>query len=191
MHATAHDSARRIEVSTYMPRALRIAVAVVGAGACILVIAELGRALWPPSFLTLFFGIIVVGGLNVGLSFVAAAFLAPNVRWAFTPGSLTIETELSGRTDVHTFARNAFSAVTVREVSEDSGPNSFRLDCTLADPARARVLFPQTRPALAVFSFLWAPWRSVGKTPDLLKTLASPSFPTRAEAEAALAMLER
>ncbi len=179
-----------IEVSTYLPDVTRIALAVVGAGVCVLVVWELWRGFWPPSVFSLFFGVILFGGVSVGLVFVAGAILAPNMRWTFTRGMVKVEAELHGRTEAHAFSRRSFREVKIAEVSNDSGPDTFRLDCTLADPKQAGALFERHRSKLAVLAFLVSPLRSARDRNYLLKTLRSPEFQTREDAQAALALLE-
>lgn len=173
-----------------MPTALRGLMSIAGAAVCILVVVDLGRALWPPSFLTVFFGIIVAGGIGVGSSFVAGGLLAPNIRWSFSPGQVHIEAELYGRSESHTFARHAFESIAILEVSSDSGRNTFQLACCLAEPARSGPLFPKHRTPLSILAFVLSPARTLRDPRYLLTTLHSPDFHSREAAEAAVAILE-
>jgi hypothetical protein len=161
-----------------MPTAIRGLMIAAGAAACVLVVVELGRALWPPSFLTVFIGIIVAGGL-----------LAPNIRWSFSPGQVHIETELFGRSESHTFAKHAFESIAILEVSNDSGANTFQLACSLAEPARSGPLFPKHRTPLSILAFVLSPARTLRDPRYLLTTLHSPDFHSRESAEVALALL--
>jgi hypothetical protein len=185
-----HARGAPIEVSTYLPGVLRIALAVIGAGVCILLVWELWRGLWPPNVFSLFFAVIVFGGVSVGLTFVAGAVLAPNVRWKFTRGAVTVEAELNGENETHTFTRRSFSEVKIVEVSNDSGPDTFRLDCTLMDPTQAGRLFGRHRSRLATLMFIVSPFRSARYRDLVLRSLRSPEFKTREDAKAALALLE-
>lgn len=179
-----------IEVSICFPTAIRGLMATAGAAACVLVVMELGRALWPPTLLTLFFGIIVFGGLSVGCSFVAGGLFAPNVRWSFTPGQVRIEAELFGRYEVHAFPKDAFGSIAVCEISGDSGEATFQLACILIEPARFGPLFARHRMPLPILAFVLSPARALTNPGYLLTTLHSPEFHSRASAESAIALLK-
>jgi hypothetical protein len=189
MNLTSGASTERVEVSTHMPTAIRGLMIAAGAAACVLVVVELGRALWPPSFLTVFIGIIVAGGIGVGSAFVAGGLLSPNIRWSFSPGQVHIETELFGRSESHTFAKHAFESIAILEVSNDSGANTFQLACSLAEPARSGPLFPKHRTPLSILAFVLSPARTLRDPRYLLTTLHSPDFHSRESAQAALALL--
>lgn len=103
---------------------------------------------------------------------------------------MTVEAELNGLTETLTFSRRSFSDVKIAEVSNDSGPNTFGLDCTLADTAHAGRLFERRRSRLTLLAFVVSPFRSARYRDYLQKTLRSPEFQTRVHAQAARAMLE-
>jgi hypothetical protein len=197
MMASTTDESKQIRVSAGMPNILRIGLGLAGALICAVTILELGGGLWPPSFLTLFFGIIVVGGSSLGLAIMLHAAFAPDTIWTFAPGSVTIELILRGRSETHRFERSAFSALSIAEVPGDSSPTTYRLDCRLADPSAAFQHFPNQRLFFALspfittspFALIWN--RLLGQTrrPES-EHLHSPAFHSLKAAEAARAVLD-
>ena len=190
MQVASRASTEDIEVSIYFPTAIRGLMVTAGAAACVVVVMELGRALWPPTLLTSFFGIIVFGGVSVGCSFVAGGLFTPNVRWSFTPGQVRIEAELFGRSEVHAFPKDAFGSIAICEISGDSGEATFQLACSLIEPARSGPLFARHRVPLSILAFVLSPARAVRNPGYLLTTLHSPEFHSRDSAESAIALLK-
>ena len=103
MEATPHAPGEPIVLSQIMPTPIRLIFGGVGLAGTILLLVGLGPALWPPSFLTLFCGIIVLGGLSVTLAFVACSALGPDQTWEISPGKLTITYQLFNQTSVKTY----------------------------------------------------------------------------------------
>lgn len=190
MQIAPSASSEKIEVSTYFPTAIRGLMVMVGAAACVLVVVELGRVLWPPTLLTLFFGLIVFGTMSIGFSFVAGGLFAPNVRWSFSPGQVRIAAELFGRTEVHTFKKDSFESIAIRENTGDSGEATFQLACSLTELTKFGPLFARHRKPLSILTFVLSPARAVSDPGCLLTTLHSPEFHSRDSAESAIALLK-
>ncbi|WP_421760286.1 hypothetical protein [Devosia sp.] len=106
-----------------MHNALRVFLIVCGLIVLVLTLGELGRGLWPPSFVSLFFLIIVVGAFSVGVPMIAAGLLAPAATWTVAKGRIDIElrTPFSARTV--SITPGAVADFELREIEWDSsGP---------------------------------------------------------------------
>jgi hypothetical protein len=114
-------------VAHAMPTLLRIVLIAAGLFAIVIPMHELGGGLWPPSFLTLFFGVIVCGGATVGLAFVAAGVYGETQRWRYEPHGLVVERH-GWRSVSHTrLAASDIVSIVVRRVENSEGPDSWRV----------------------------------------------------------------
>jgi hypothetical protein len=175
----------RVVVSQWMPLPLRIFLGAVGAFACIAVVWELGPALWPLSFLTLFFGFIVLGGISVGLCFLLGAIFGPEVTWMIEPGRLTIRATLRDAIDVQTYAACDLVSLEVKEHRDNDGPDTFDLIAITQDPIRQN-LGRTADIARNVILFVSLPLLNQSKAHAGKHTLRSPNFTSLDRAQAAV-----
>jgi len=179
-----------IIVSNAFPTPLRLIFGGVGMAGSTLLLVELGPALWPPNFLMLFFGFIILGGLSVTLSFAAASALAPNQTWEIRPGRLTIIYQLFNKTSVKTYELENLQGGQVRESYNSDGPNTYCLVFPLSLGKKVQTGLPGTPFLLAFMAFLRAPIIAfTGAPSELENSLSSPAFSKREDAEEALARL--
>jgi hypothetical protein len=175
----------RVVVSQLMPFPLRIFLGAVGAFACVAVVWELGPALWPLSFLTLFFGIIVLGGISVGLCFLLGAIFGPEVTWMVEPGRLTIRAKLHDTVDVQTYGTRDLVSLEVKEHRDNDGPDTFDLTAITRDPIRQN-LGEGADIARNVILFITLPLLNQSKARAEEHTLRSPNFTSLDRAQAAV-----
>lgn len=170
-----------IVVSRAMPRPLRVALVTIGVGICLLVVWELGRALWPPSFLTLFFGTIILGGWSVGGVAVLVGFYAPEERWSIRAGHLTVERAWGARRLQDEIPFAGISAMSVEE-SDGDGPTNYLLVATLHQPIDP--LPPEMTVGRILYGWIRRKRDATGRR------ITSPPFSTRQAAERAMALLQ-
>ena len=189
MEATSHAPGEPIVLSHIMPTPIRFLFGGVGVLGSILLLVELGPALWPPSFLTLFFGIIVLGGLSVTLAFVAGSALGPDQTWEIRPGKLTITYQLFNQTSVKTYALDDLDGCEVASSQYDSDAETYQLVCRLPLGRTVKTGLESTPILMAILAFLRAPIATSQGASYAETRLRSPDFSKREEAERALAHL--
>lgn len=190
MEATLHAQSDAIVVSDTFPAPMRLIFGGAGVAGSILLLVELGPAMWPPTFLTLFFGFIILGGLSVTLSFVMGSAFGPSQKWEIQPGQLTITYQLFNQTSVKTYGLDDLHAGEVRESYDSDGPNTYYIVCRLPLGRNVQTGLPSTPFLLKVEAFLRAPIATLsGATSELETSLMSPHFTKREDAEKALAYL--
>jgi hypothetical protein len=189
MEATPHAPGGPIVLSQIMPTPIRLIFGGVGLAGTILLLVGLGPALWPPSFLTLFFGIIVLGGLSVTLAFVAGSALSPDETWEIRPGQLAITYQLFNQTSVKTYALDDLDGCEVVNSSYDSDVETYQLVCRLPLGRMVKTGLESTPFLMAILAFLRAPFATSSGVPYTETRLRSPYFSKREEAERALAHL--
>jgi hypothetical protein len=172
-----------------MPTPIRLIFGGFGVAGTILLLVELGPALWPPSFLTLFFGIIVLGGLSVTLAFVTGAALGPDQTWEIRPGKLTITYQLFNQTSVKTYDLGDLESCDVTSSQYDSDVETFQLVCRLPLGRTVKTGLESTPLLMAILAFLRSPLQLSSRVPYAETRLRSPDFSKREEAERALAHL--
>ncbi|MFM1976807.1 MAG: hypothetical protein RL145_1653 [Pseudomonadota bacterium] len=189
MEAAPHVPDEPIVLSHIMPTPIRLIFGGLGVAGTVLLLVELGPALWPPSFLTLFFGFIVVGGLSVTLAFVAGAALGPDQMWEIRPGQLTVTYTLFNKTSVKTYRLADFESCDVAESHYDSDEQTYQLVCRLPLGKTVQTGLESTPLLMAILAFLRDPL-ATSRTNYLAETrLRSPNFSKREQAEKALAHL--
>lgn len=189
MEATPHTSGEPIILSHIMPTPIRLIFGGVGLALTILLLVELGPALWPPSFLTLFFGIIVLGGLSVTLAFVAGSALGPDQTWEIRPGQLTITYTLFNKTSVKTYRLADLESCDVAESQYDSDEQTYQLVCRLPLGKTVQTGLESTPLLMAILAFLRDPLATSSTIYRAETRLRSPDFSKREQAEKALAHL--
>ena len=189
MEATPHAPGEPIVLSQIMPTPIRLIFGGVGLAGTILLLVGLGPALWPPSFLTLFCGIIVLGGLSVTLAFVACSALGPDQTWEISPGKLTITYQLFNQTSVKTYDLHDLESCEVASSLNDSGVETYQLVCRLPLGKTVQTGLESTPLFLAILAFLIAPIATSQGVSYAETRLRSPNFSKREEAERALAHL--
>lgn len=189
MEATPHTPGEPIVLSHVMPTPIRLIFGGFGLAGTILLLVELGPALWPPSFLTLFFGIIVLGGLSVTLAFVAGSALGPDQTWEIRPGKLTITYQLFHQTSVKTYDLSDLESCDVASSQYDSDVETYQLVCRLPLGRTVKTGWESTPFLMAILAFLRAPLATSSGVPYAETRLRSPNFSKREEAERALAHL--
>jgi len=108
------------------------------AGLFVLVAApfELHRGLWPVTFATPIFAVIVFGGGIIGAVFLFGALFSPEDRFAIGPNAIIVERVRPLRPHRrYVLARGTVAEITLTETEWDSRPNSFglRLRLTAGD----------------------------------------------------------
>jgi hypothetical protein len=189
MEATPHAPGEPIVLAHIMPTPIRFLFGGVGVVGTILLLVELGPALWPPSFLTLFFGIIVLGGLSVTLAFVTGAALGPDQTWEIRPGKLTITYQLFNQTSVKTYDLSDLESCDVASSQYDSDVETYQLVCRLPLGRTVQTGLESTPFLMAILAFLRAPIATAQGVSYAETRLRSPDFSKREEAERALAHL--
>jgi hypothetical protein len=189
MEATPHAPGEPIVLSHIMPTPIRLIFGGVGAALSILLLVELGPALWPPSFLTLFFGFIVLGGLSVTLALVAGSALGPDQIWEIRPGKLTITYQLFNQTSVKTYELRDLESCDVASSQYDSDVETYQIVCRLPLGRTVKTGLESTPLLMAILAFLRAPIATAKGVSYAETRLRSPDFSKREEAERALAHL--
>ncbi|MBB5744887.1 hypothetical protein [Brevundimonas variabilis] len=178
-----------IVVSHVMPTPVRLLFGGIGAAGTLVLLIELGPAIWPPSLLSLFFGVILLGGLSVTLAFMAGSALGPDQTWEIRPGQLTITYSLFHQTSVRTWRLADLEDMDVVSSAYDSDTETWALACRLPPGRRVETGLASTPMLMTLLAFLRAPvstWRGDRPADD---RLVSPDFSRREAAEAALARL--
>lgn len=189
MEATPHAPGEPIVLSHIMPTPIRLIFGGVGAALSILLLVELGPALWPPSFLTLFFGFIVLGGLSVTLTFVAGSALGPDQTWEIRPGKLTITYQLFNQTSVKTYDLCDLESCDVASSQYDSDVETYQLVCRLPMGRTVKTGLESTPFLMAILAFLQNPIANSNGSRHAETRLRSPDFSKREKAERALVHL--
>ncbi len=189
MEATPHVPDEPIVLSHIMPTPIRLIFGGFGLAGTILLLVELGPALWPPSFLTLFFGVIVLGGLSVTLAFIAGSALGPDQTWEIRPGKLTITYQLFNRTSVKTYDLDDLESCDVARSQYDSDVETYQLVCRLPIGKTVQTGLESTPLLMAILAFLRAPIATSSGVSYAETRLRSPDFSKREEAEKARAHL--
>lgn len=189
MEATPHAPGEPIVLSHIMPTPIRLIFGGVGAALSILLLVELGPALWPPSFLTLFFGFIVLGGLSVTLALVAGSALGPDQTWEIRPGKLTITYQLFNQISVKTYDLRDLESCDVASSQYDSDVETYQIVCCLPLGRTVKTGLESTPFLMAILAFLQNPIANSNGPRHAETRLRSPDFSKREEAERALAHL--
>ena len=192
MEATAshaQDEAIVVSDNTF-PAPMRLIFIGLGIALSINLLVELGPALWPPTFLTLFFGFIILGGLSVMLGLVAFSAFGSTQKWEIQPERLTITYQLFNQTSVKIYGLEDLHEGEVRERYDSDGPNTYFLVFRLPLGRKVQTCLPSTPLLLAVEAFLSAPIATLrGATSERQTSLISPRFTKHEDAEKALAHL--
>jgi hypothetical protein len=190
MEAAPHVQSDPIVVSHMFPMPMRLIFGGVGVIGTIILLVELGPALWPPTFLTLFFGFIMLGGLSVTLAFAAGSALAPDQTWEIRPGRLTITYQLFSQASVKTYGLEDLDGSEVVENEEyESSRKTYQLVCRLPPGGTVQTGLESTPFLMSLLAALRDPLASLRGTTPVETRLRSPSFSERADAEKALALL--
>lgn len=179
-----------IVLSHIMPTPLRLIFGGIGLLGTVLLLVELGPALWPPTILTLFFGIIVLGGLSVTLAFMAGSAFSPDQTWEIRPGQLTITYTLFNKTSVKTYRLADLDEMEVVPSSYDSDVETYQLVCRLPIGKTVQTGLESTPFLMAVLAFLRDPLATSKGVPYAETRLRSPNFSRRDAAVQALARLQ-
>jgi hypothetical protein len=189
MEASPKPEGEPIALSDIMPMPVRLIFGGFGLAGTILLLVELGPFLWPPSFLTLFFGFIGLAGLSVTLAFLLGSVFSPDQIWEIRPGRLTVTYQLFNQISVQTYGLDDLSGVEVMASSWDSGADTYQLVCSLPLVKTARMGLESTPLLQAILAFLRAPIATLRRVSYAETWLRSPDFSKREEAERALAHL--
>ena len=178
-----------IVLSHIMPTPIRLIFGGFGLLGTLLLLIELGPALWPPTILTLFFGIIVLGGLSVTLAFMAGSALSPDQTWEIRPGQVTITYQLFNKTSVKTYGLADFDEMEVVDSSYDSDVQTYQLVCRLPIGKTVQTGLESTPFLMAILAFLQNPIANSNRPHHAEIRLRSPAFTKREETERALTRL--
>jgi len=180
-----------IVLTQIMPTPIRLMVGGIGAAGTILLLVELGPALWPPSFLTLFFGVILLGGLSVTVAFMAGSALGPDQTWEIRPGLLTITYRWFNQTTVRTWRHADLAGMDIVSSERESDSTiTWSLECRLPIGSEVQTGMKSTSVLMAILAFLRAPLPTLRGARPAEDRLVSPDFSRREDAETALARLQ-
>lgn len=172
-----------------MPTVIRWILTAVGLFACVMVVVELGRGLWPLSVLSLFFGFIMAGGLSVGLAFMMFGALSPDEQWEIRPGSLTLTVARGRHRLERHFTPDDFEDLSVVRDDSGDGPDTWHLMARIRLDS-PNLILPRQEPVFAGLVFLdllASPLQGWRARPSFHDRLRSPSLTTEAAARKALA----
>lgn len=180
-----------IVLTQIMPVPIRLMLGGIGAAGTILLLVELGPALWPPSFLTLFFGIILLGGLSVTLAFMAGSALGPDQTWEIRPGLLTITYRWFNQTTVRTWRHTDLAGMDIVSSERESDSTiTWSLECRLPIGSEVQTGMKSTSLLMAILAFLRAPLATLRGARPAEDRLVLAGLSRREDAEAALARLQ-
>jgi hypothetical protein len=134
--AALHTPTHPIEVSTYMHPALRAGLGMVGLFIIVIVTHDFGRALWPFSLLTPFFGGLWLIAVGIGSTLIYGVIWGPNERWIISAGQLTIVHELRKFKRSRNYPCTVFVKSMIEAESWDSKPDTYRLCLIFTDGHR-------------------------------------------------------
>lgn len=183
------DPEEMIRLGGPMPVFIRWMLTGVGLFACVMVVLELGRGLWPLSVLTLFFGFIIAGGLSVGLAFVVFGALSPDELWEIRPGCFTLSVTRGRHRLQRHFTPDDFEDLTVVRDDSGDGPDTWHLLARIRLDS-PNLILPQQEPVFAGLRWLElfsAPLKGPHARPVFHDRLRSPALTTEAAAQKALA----
>lgn len=183
------DQNETIRLGMAMPRFLRVGLTAVGLFACIMVVKELGPGLWPLSIFSLFFGIIIFGGLSVGLAFVVIGWLAPDEIWDISPGQLTLVLMRGPHRLERHFTPADFEELTVVRDDSGDGAATWHISGRISLNSPNLIMWPEREPALIVLGWLrglGAPLSLLRPAPPYQDYLRSPALTTEVAARKAL-----
>ena len=189
MDAAAPAPDDPIVLTHSMPTPIRLMVGGVGVAGTLLLLFELGPALWPPSFLTLFFGVILLGGLSVTVAFMAGSALGPDQTWEIRPGQLTITYSLFHQSSVRTYGLADLDERDVVSSSYDSDVETHSIVLRLPPGRQVETGLASTPRLMTLLAFLRTPLSTARGVPPSEDRLVSPPFSKREDAEQALARL--
>ncbi|WP_041658649.1 hypothetical protein [Asticcacaulis excentricus] len=172
-----------------MPTFIRWMLTGVGLFACVMVVVELGRGLWPLSVFSLFFGFIMAGGLSVGLAFMVFGALSPDEQWEIRPGCLTLTVARGRHRLERQFTPDDFEDLTVVRDDSGDGPDTWHLMARIRLDS-PKLILPGHEPVFAGLVFLdilASPLKGWRERPRFHDRLRSPSLTTEAAAHKALA----
>ncbi|RKE80212.1 hypothetical protein [Rhizobium sp. AG855] len=173
------DTGADILVSQSIPAPLRIVFAVVSAALAILIVTELSPGLWPISFVTPFFAVIVGGGLVVLAGLFLTAVTGLGETWHFRPGLVEIDQRLLTTRQVFVVEPGSGDCRILRQEISDSAP-SWHI---VIDRAAAPMTVPGDLLERA------ATWLISSARKRQGPGLVSPGFGSEQAAEEALALL--
>ncbi|MFT3995888.1 MAG: hypothetical protein QM667_00650 [Asticcacaulis sp.] len=185
------DTSEPIRMGGRMPGFLRGGLIVVGLGICGLVIHELGGGLWPFSILSVFFGIILFGGLTVGASIALMGWLAPDEEWTIRPGEIALSLMRGPHRLERRYAPDDFDTLGVVRKTDSDGPDTWHIEGQLRLNSAQLILSPEREPVFAGLSWLrWinAPHSLLKAGPAYQDRVRTPGFSREDAAERALAM---
>lgn len=109
------------------PRGLRAIFVGLGLFAIVAATWELGPALWPPSPLSLFFGLIVAGAWSVGLPMIYGGLFGESGRFTVRPGQIELAWETAFSAGTTVVPAGDVGAPEVVRVDRDGGPDVYRV----------------------------------------------------------------
>lgn len=185
------DTSEPIRLGGRMPGFLRVGLIVVGLGVCGLVTHELGRGLWPFSILSVFFGIILFGGVTVGASIALMGWLAPDEEWVIRPGEIALSLTRGPHRLERLYAPDDFDTLGVVRKTDSDGPDTWHIEGRLRLDSAQLILTPEREPVFAGLSWLrWinAPHSLLKAGPAYQDVVHTPGFSREDAAERALVM---
>jgi hypothetical protein len=111
----------------------RLAFGGFGLAAAGLVVSDLGPGLWPFGWHSLFFAVIVLGGVSIGATLVFAAIAGEAVTVAVRDGSAVIERHSPFGVRRELLSRGAVFAARAVAHEWDSRADTWRVEITFAD----------------------------------------------------------
>lgn len=137
--------AQRFNLSRPLPLPVRLALGAAGLFCVLMPAWEFRHALLQPSVLTVFFGIIVLGGWAVGASFLMAAFFGEAQTWRFGSGRMFIARRSAFLAKTDTVHGRDVASIDVSETVWDSRAPTFSVVIHTKTGARYGSAEHQTR----------------------------------------------
>src|SRR5262245_5529494 len=117
--------AEAFELERRLPIPLRFVLAVIGLFCILAPTFDLGRVVLQIGWWTPFFGAILLGAWAVGAIFLAAAIMGETQRWNVENGELVLSRKTLLTRSVEIIRPRDVDRTDIREVTWDSGPNTF------------------------------------------------------------------
>lgn len=189
MQATSQDQDEAIVVSDKkIPMPIRLICIGVSVALSIKILIEFFSVLWPLNLFTLLFGIMILIGLPLLMIFFAFFAMIPDQRWEIQRGQITITYQLFNQIAVKTYRIEDLDDGEVHTTYDDDRPTRYRLMFPILNGRKLQTVPPRTPFHLAFGVFLRETNLAVrGATSKQDKSLVSPDFTKRVEAENALA----
>lgn len=117
----------RLDIQLHAPHGpvARLIFAALGAAVIALVLHDLGRALWPVGWWSVFFAVVVFGSCSVGTVFLMASVFGEDVRWTLRAREMRVERQSLFRKRIDIVRPGEVTGTEIKPHEWDSRPDSF------------------------------------------------------------------